>query len=176
MLHLILQQTPDILVRFASHPETRLLDNYDEVISWWRGEQNINYEEIYCEGGLVKVKNDQRNKLSQGRFDSFFVGIRAEESFGRRLSLKKHGQFHRMADGRIKICPVAWWSERDIITYIAMNGLPYLNKYGVEGFQSRTTSGIPRTHIHECLSSLKSRDIQAFNKLKMMFTDVDYFV
>lgn len=177
MLHLCLKHRPDIPVRFASHPETRILDNYDEVISLWV-EKGINYQEIYCDGGLVKVKNAQRNALDalNEKWDSFFVGIRMQESFGRRVSLKKHGIFHKLkSTGRIKISPMADWTEKEISVYILANNLPVLNKYKLEGFSARTTSGIPRTNIEECLISLKQRDIQGYNKLCELFPDTKYF-
>lgn len=177
MLHLVLQHRPDIPVRFASHPETRLLDNYDEVIEKWI-EKGINYHEIFCDGDLVKVKNAQRNALDamNENWDSFFVGIRMQESFGRRVSLKKLGMFHKLANGRIKICPMADWTEHDISAYVFSNDLPTLSKYHKEGFSARTTSGIPRTNINECLQSLKNRDINAFNKLCKLFPDVNEFI
>lgn len=175
MLHMVLKHDPNILVRFASHPETRLLDNYDQVIDWWRA-RPINYEEIHCEGRLVKVKHHQRDMLSAGDFDAFYVGIRAQESFGRRVSLKTYGDFHRTVDGVAKICPMAWWSERDIAAYIITNKLPFLHKYQSEGFSARTTAGIPRTHINETLTSLRQRDVTAFNALQMIFPEVKHFV
>jgi hypothetical protein len=178
MLDLCLKNNPDIPVRFASHPETRILDNYNEVINLWL-KKGINYQEIFCDGGLVKIKNAQRNSLDalNENWDSFFVGIRKEESFGRRVSLKKYGMFHKLkSTGRIKISPMADWTEREISVYVLSNELPTLNKYNIEGFSSRTTSGIPRTNIEECLISLKQRDIEGFNKLCKLFPDTKYFV
>jgi len=177
MLDLILKHNQNIPVRFASHPETRLLDNYDEVIKKWI-EKGINYIEIFCDGNLVKIKHAQRDALDavNENWDSFFVGIRKEESFGRRVSLKKLGMFHKLANGRIKISPMADWTEKEISVYTLANDLPVLNKYNIEGFSARTTSGIPRTNINECLQSLKSRDIMAFNKLCLLFNDVNEFV
>lgn len=177
MLDLILKHRPDIPVRFASHPETRILDNYEEIIQKWI-DKKINYQEIFCDGGLIKKKHAQRNALDaiHESWDSFFVGIRKEESFGRRVSLKKHGMFHKLkSTGRIKISPMADWTERDISVYILANDLPILDKYGIEGFSSRTTSGIPRTNIEECLISLKNRDIEGYNKLCKLFPDAKYF-
>lgn len=177
MLHLILNYYPDIPVRFASHPETRILDNYDEVIKKWI-DKGVNYQEIYCNGGLIKVKHAQRNALDamHENWDSFFVGIRKEESVGRRISLKKHGMFHKIkSTGRIKISPMADWTEKEISVYVLANDLPTLSKYKVEGFSSRTTSGIPRTNIEECLISLKQRDIEGYNKLCNLFPDTKYF-
>lgn len=177
MLHLCLKHRPDIPVRFASHPETRLLDNYESVINAWI-DKGINYHEIFCDGELIKVKHAQRDALDamNENWDSFFVGIRQQESVGRRISLKKYGMFYKLKNGRIKISPMSEWSEKDIAAYVLSNDLPTLSKYNTEGFSSRTTSGIPRTNISECLQSLKSRDIQAFNKLCQLFTDVNEFV
>lgn len=177
MLDLILKHAPNIPVRFASHPETRIIDNYEDVIKKWVS-KGINYQEIFCEGGLIKVKNAQRNALDalHENWDSFFVGIRKQESFGRRVSLKKHGMFHKLkSNGRIKISPMADWNEREISVYILSNDLPTLGKYSVEGFSARTTSGIPRTNIEECLISLKQRDIEGYNKLCQLFPDTKYF-
>jgi len=175
MLDLVLKHKPDITVRFASHPETRILDNYDEVIEKWQ-RKIVNYEEIFLEGGLVKVKHAQRNALNEGQWDSFFVGIRKEESFGRRVSLKKYGMFHKLKNGRLKISPMADWKTEEIATYVLVNDLPVLSKYRIEGFSARTTSGIPRTNINECLTSLKTRDIRAFNELCRLFPDVNNFL
>jgi len=177
MLHLILQIRPGIPVRFASHPETRLLDNYDKVINDWKS-IGINLHEIFCDGGLVKVKHAQRDALDamNESWDSFFVGIRMQESVGRRISLKKFGMFHKLSNGRIKICPMSDWLENDISAYVLSNNLPTLTKYKIEGFSARTTSGIPRTNISECIQSLKSRDIYSFNKLCQLFPDVNEFI
>lgn len=177
MLHLILSFMPDIPVRFATHPETNLLDNYKDVVDWWLTHHQINYTEVYCDGGLIKVKHAQRKALEEGDFDAFFVGIRAQESVSRRIYLKKHGQFYRLKfNGRIKICPLAWWTEHDVAAYLYTNDLPLLGKYIDEGISARTTSGIPRTHIRESLTSLKNRDIQRWNALVKLFPDAAAYV
>lgn len=176
MLHLILQYAPKITVRFARHPETELLGNYSAIIGWWRDNFSINLEEIYCEGGLLKVKHHQRNMLNEGEWDSFFVGIRAEESQARMFSLRKFGRFHRLKSGKMKISPLAWWKEDDIGAYTLVHRLPLLERYELEGVSSRTSSGIPRTHITETLQALKERDIGRFNQLCTLFDDAKHFV
>jgi len=177
MLDLVLKQRPEIPVVFASHPETRILDNYDSVITEWI-KKGINYHEIFCEGNLIKIKHAQREAMQNwsDSWDAFFVGIRKDESFGRRVSLKKYGMFHRLASGKIKICPMADWTTRDIAAYVISNDLPTLSKYNSEGFSARTTSGIPRTHVNECLQSLKNRDLNAFNQLCKLFPDVNEYI
>ena len=176
MLHLILKFKDDIPVRFATHPETNILNNYSEVEQWWIDNHKINLQEIFCEGGLVKVKHHQRIMLNEGEWDSFFVGIRAQESVARRMTLSRFGKFHKLKNGRIKISPLAWWSEREIGVYMIANKLPFLDDYKFSGISSRTSSGIPRTMIHESLQQLKNRDILAFNKLCELFEDAKYYV
>lgn len=179
MLHLILNHAPNIPVRFASHPETSLLDNYQGVIELWVDRYGINYQEIFCHGGLIKVRHHQRNMLDalHENWDSFFVGIRKQESVGRRISLKKYGMFHKLkSTGRVKISPLADWTEKEISAYTISNNLPVLEKYKKEGFSARTTSGIPRTNIEESLMSLKSRDIESFNKLCKLYPDAGEYV
>ncbi|MDD5231129.1 MAG: phosphoadenosine phosphosulfate reductase family protein [Candidatus Marinimicrobia bacterium] len=176
MLHMILKHAPNIVVRFATHPETNILDDYPGVIEWWVKNYSIKLQEIYCDGGLVKVKHHQRKMLNEGNWDAFFVGIRAQESFGRRVSLKTYSKYHQLANGRIKICPMAWWKENDVSAYIFSKDLPLLGKYKFEGISARTSSGTPRTHIHETLQALKSRDLQKFNQLCDLFEDAKYYV
>lgn len=176
MLHLVLEYAPEIPVRFATHPETNLLDDYERVINWWKEQHNINFVDVFCDGGFVKVKHHQRKMLDNGDWDSFFLGIRAEESKGRRISLKMHGDFHNLANGRTKICPLAWWKEKDVAAYIFANKLPLLDKYAFEGVEARTTSGIARTHLHETMVSLRNRDLQRFNELIKLYPDAAYFI
>lgn len=176
MLHMILKEAPGIKVRFATHPETQLLDDYDRIIKWWENEYQLNLYNIFCEGGFVKVKHHQRNMLDDTICDSFFVGIRAEESKGRRISLKKHGQFYKLKkNGRIKICPLAWWKNNDVWAYAMANGLPLLDKYKFEGVSGRTTSGIARDYERETLLSLKQRDITRYNELLRLYEDASFF-
>lgn len=176
MLHLTLVHSPDIPVRFATHPETNLLDDYERVVGWWVENHKINLEEVFCDGGFVKVKHHQRDRLSEGEYLSFFVGIRAEESKGRRISLKVHGQYHLLKNGKTKISPMAWWKEKEIAAYMLVNDLPMLDKYSFEGVSARTTSGIARTHLRETLTSLRSRDITRFNQLIKLFPDAAEFI
>lgn len=177
MLHLVLKYYPGIPVVFASHPETRILDDYDRVISYWLA-SGINYHEVFCEGGLVKVKHAQRDAMANwsNDWDAFFVGIRMEESFGRRVSLKKYGMLQKLKSGKVKISPLADWKTDDITAYVFQNNIPFLSKYSFEGFTARTTSGIPRTHINECLQGLKNRDIHSFNALCKLFPDVNEYL
>ena len=176
MLDLILKIKPDIPVRFASHPETRILDNYGDVIKKWL-DRGVNLNEIFCKGGLVKERHHQRKSLNGNPddWDSYFVGIRKYESKDRKFSIQKHGMFFKLTNGRVRIAPIAHWTENDIVAYTLTNNLPVLSEYEHHGFSSRTSSGIPRTNISQSLNNLKIRDIHAFNRLCKLFQDVNNF-
>lgn len=177
MLDLVFKQKADIIVKFASHPETRIIDNYDEVINWWI-KKGIILKEIFLDGGLVKIKHAQRNALDamQESWDSFFVGIRKQENYARNIHLKTYGKFHKLKNGRIKISPLADWTETDISAYILANDLPILSTYLTDGFSARTSAGIPRSCIRLSLTNLKNKDVNAFNKLCELYEDVKFFI
>lgn len=166
MLHLVLQQEPDIEVVFVSRLETNLVDNYEEIIEKWNLKNlkivNFNGRTFdYINKSVIKTSM----KSIQDNYDSFFVGLRAEESVGRRISLKKHGMFYENKQNLIRISPLAFWSEREVSVYSLTNDLPILSTYIKEGFSARTTAGISSKTPELSLASLKSRDIVAFNKL-----------
>ena len=176
MLHLVLQQKPDIWVKFLTKKETGLIDDYNAVIEWWLTNYHINLEVIQYKGWLEggKKKGIAANVKDSG-FDSFFVGIRKDESFGRRVSLKKYSMFHKLKSGKIRIAPMADWKTDDIAAYMLAYGLPVLRAYQKEGFEARTTSNIPSKYPHESILRLKNQDIAAYNKLMRIFPDAKYF-
>jgi len=174
MLHLILKQRPDIPVIFVRRIETDLIDNYEEVISKW-GILNLQQITVlgWIETGLKnRTVSTATSKLD---YDSYFVGLRMDESVARRISIKKLGMFYKNSSEKYRICPMADWKTNDIAAYCLSNNLPILNKYLIEGFSSRTTSGIPRKFANESLQSLKMRDIESYNKLLKLLPDARYF-
>lgn len=175
MLHLVFNQFPNIKVKFLGKTETDLIDDYSEVINWWQ-KRNVLIERItykgWMEGG---TKTGIANNMQADGHDSFFVGIRKDESVGRRITLKKDGKFFKMKDGKVRIAPLADWTVKDISAYMIANNLPVLNAYKREGFAARTTSNIPSKYPHEAIARLKDADITSYNKLIQMFPDVKYF-
>lgn len=174
MLHLVRQFTPDIQVRFVTHPETRLLGNYDEILASWDG---INLQEIYLHRDHARETrgNTQRDALEADNHDSFFVGLRADESKGRAMTLKTHGVFSKQKrTGRIRICPVAWWSEKDIIAYTYVNNIPLLKKYQDMGTGARTTTGLPHNGFAvESFQHLRQFNPTAWNELNSIYSDLN---
>lgn len=176
MLHIVRELQPDIPVRFAVHPETEILDDYRSVVNWWLEKYDINLTEVFCEGSLIKVKHHQRKMLNDTKADAFFVGIRAEESVHRRMSIRRYGKFHRLSTGMIRIAPLGFWRERDIAAYLYEHDLPMLSAYNFYGVEGRTSSGVPRSCVNMALNQLKIRDPQRFNSLCEIFPEARFYV
>lgn len=175
MLHLVLQHNPNVKVVFVRRIETDLIDNYAETIARWG---NLNLEELSYKGWLEHGEGRGIAFATQRLYehDSFFVGLRKDESAGRRISLSTHGKFYLNSAGKYRICPMADWKTSDIAAYCLHNELPILNKYLVEGFQTRTTAAIPSKFPQESLASLKQRDINAFNQLLKLLPDARFYI
>lgn len=177
MLHLVIEQKPDIEVKCLGKKETFLIDDYNSIFEWWK----INYE-VYTEfieyiGWLEdsSAKTGIAYNIPDYEKDSFFVGLRMEESVGRRISLKKYGMFHVLKSGKARIAPMADWATNDIATYMLTNKLPILKAYQREGFGARTTTNIPSKYPHESIARLKDQNLPAYNELLKMFPDAKYF-
>jgi len=176
MLHLCLECNKDIPVNFLCKIETDLIDDYTGVIKWWEEKFNASINRICYKGWLEgSNKTGIANNMPTDGFDSYFVGIREEESVGRRITLKKHGKFFKSSSGLIRISPMSEWTTRDIATYMLVNELPILKAYMREGFESRTTSNIPSKYPHESIARLKDSNIEAYNKLLKILPDAKYF-
>lgn len=177
MLHLVRSFRPDVPVLFFTRKETFLIDNYQDVIDAW---EHINLTQVLFKGSSLEMvsKSVIKNTASQveAQFDSYFVGLRKDEAVGRRITLRKHGKFYKKVNGLTRIAPLADWTTKEIAAYMAEHQLPLLNKYKAEGMQARTTAGISSKFPHECLQSLKSRDIAAFNKLKELYPNINEYV
>ena len=175
MLHLILLQRGDIPVRFIRWMnETELIDNYDHVIAMWG---NINLEQVIL--SRLSLSDKRKDRYQTSTYDSYFIGLRSQESVARRFTLQKHGIFYKNKAGMVRISPLADWSEDDISAYVYANNLPTLNTYLDHGMSSRTSSRIPRADhgIRESfLVDLKQRDFQAFQKLLINFPEIKDYV
>ncbi|WP_294833266.1 phosphoadenosine phosphosulfate reductase family protein [uncultured Gilliamella sp.] len=178
LLHLVMQEKPDIEARFISWDETNLIHNFNDVIAEWK-KLNANIKVINLSRLTLDEKvKDRFDKLTQEANGSF-VGLRIDESKGRRITLLKDGVIYKNKQGFYRICPLAYFSTEDIAAYIYLHKLPTLQIYKIEGFQERTTSRIPRANFgirQEMLQRLKQRDLQAFQKLQEIYPEVSEYV
>lgn len=142
MLHLIQQQSPQTAAVFITGEHDDLIDNFAEVKTSYLARFATNYSEV----ALVNDHVPDTIRLSSlhETYPVAFVGLSAEESKGRRASLKAHGVIHQYQSGVLKgtwrVCPLAWWSWRDVWAYLVANNLPYLASYDHPGNESKARS------------------------------------
>lgn len=171
MLHLILQQAPDIQVRFIRWKfETEFIDNYDEVIESWG---KLNLQQVEFSRQLLSDK--RKDRYDTIGHDSYFIGLRKNESVARRITLKTHGMFYKNKAEMIRISPLADWTEKEIAAYMYSNELPILNTYKSTGIGARTSSRIPREDFgirQAFLTDLKQRDFTSYQELINHFPEI----
>lgn len=176
MLHLIMAVKPDVPVRFIRwRNETEIIDDYDAVLEWWR-ERNVNLEMIEMQ--RTSFDESVPDRWRTDGYDSYFIGFRADESRGRRMTLRVHGVIYKNSAGMTRIAPLAWWSEGDVGAYIVENVLPLLSSYGGD-LSNRTSARVPREAFgirDAMLRKLKYRDPAAFNELAARFPEVKEYV
>lgn len=72
--------------------------------------------------------------LAKYHFDGVFLGLRAEESYGRKkLAQTKGTLFWQKRESIWECIPLAWWTYRDIWAYIFSNNLNYNKIYDKMG-------------------------------------------
>lgn len=165
MTDIILSIAPNTRIVFAISEETYLIDNYDEVIKDWDARHpSMNLTILYCEREEDGRTHTADKMTSNTEHDSFFVGLRKDESRDRRISLLHNGKFYKNKNGKIRICPMSDWKTKDIMAYIYSNNIPLLDTYKIFGGQERTTSVVPTKFREEMLSRLKHKDPSAYNR------------
>lgn len=164
MASLISEQKP-VPMRFVSRGETRLLySNLDEVLGYFKSlapVEEICFDRLFSpewkdadfQTQQTAGKTDIRG-LDNSGFDGVFMGLRMDESRGRKISLKYHqskGLPHycwKYSDRQfIRMCPMAEWSAKDIGAYITEHNIPVLDWYQNMGFDSRTATRLNRQAI-----------------------------
>lgn len=181
LLHLLIQVMPEIEVRFIRWDESNLIDTYAETIAKWEKTYHINLKILDLHRqSLDEPVPDRWKKLTNlSECDGYFIGLRADESRGRKMTLKIHGTIHRMKNGLVRISPLAWWKTDDVAAYIYQFALPTLQTYQYDGFEARTTSRIPRADYgirESMLSGLRRRDPSRFNALCNLMPEVSEYV
>jgi phosphoadenosine phosphosulfate reductase len=168
LLHMVLQQAPDIPVVFINSgycfPDTyevrdRFIRDYN--INLVEIQQPHDYMEIIDRYGLPDdrtpaqqdkvvrlLKKDLANEWAKTNgYDGHFWGIRKDESAGRRVILNNRGPlFYAQVAGLWRCSPLADWRWEDIWAYVHSNNIPYSKIYKKTGFcdprQIRNTSWV----------------------------------
>lgn len=182
LLHLTQQVMPDVPVIFFVAAEQEMLDNYQATIEKYRTLFPTNYLELDLVGDRVPDKVKASNVWEL--YPMALIGLRAEESVGRRMSLRKHGLIHQFKTGAAKeswrACPLAWWSWRDVWAYTIVNNLPYLTSYdhwAQESYQhSRTCNLLAKKNTKGTqwgrIAILKQRAPEYYQYLQLHYPEI----
>jgi len=198
LAHLVLQYVPSAPLRFLSSGETRLVHNVDDVLGYFRNLgaeiQEINIDRVFSEEWKNATWDEQRKAgrrdmelLNDSSFDCIFMGLRAEESRTRQISLAKNQTeglprfCHRYKTGKrkdmIRCCPLANWTTEDVGAYIVEYGLPYLDWYDHQGFEGRTTARLTGDAVRQyTLTWLKKHKPDSWNRLSQRFPEFRFYV
>jgi 3'-phosphoadenosine 5'-phosphosulfate sulfotransferase (PAPS reductase)/FAD synthetase len=71
------------------------------------------------------------------KHDLLFMGLRAEESKGRRVSRRVRGLWYPVKSGRIHCCPLGDWRGIDVYAYLLSRGIELLPLYQCIGLMHR---------------------------------------
>lgn len=164
LLHLLRSIRPDIPAIFVCYPETPLLDNYEDVITRW----GVGLKLIRCEvTANIEAEVNERDILphfaKQLGLEKAYIGLRKEESVGRRIYLSGYDPFTGL-----NVCPLANWKLADVTACIFENDIPMLRTYELGGLSERTTTGLAGEAWNfrsAQIRRMRSTDLLAFNTL-----------
>lgn len=198
LAHMVLQIDRSIPLRFLSSGETRLVHNVDEVLSFFRDLgaeiQEINIDRVFTDEWINATWTEQRKAgrhdlelLNDRSFDGMFMGLRAEESRARKISLYQNQTIglppfcYRYISGKresmFRCCPLARWTTKDVGAYIVEHGLPYLDWYDYQGFEGRTTARLTGDAVRQnALFWLKKTKPENFMVLAQRFPEFRLYV
>lgn len=187
-----------VTARILTSGESRLMHaSLDQILDWWRQRhprldlQEINVDRVFADGWQdadwhtqrKRGKSDIRELLPQGR-DGVWLGLRADESGGRRMSLRSQGLVYQYAGTRTdplagtwRFCPLAWWSDRDVASYCVTHGLPLPQAYAWTGIEAtRTTMRLTGDAMRgNALQQLRVRDPERFRALLARFPETSWW-
>src|SRR5690606_32616903 len=145
--HLVHEKRPGVEARFVRWVESAFLHDYEAVMGAWTSR---------CPELRIRVLDLDRDSIDERVADrwvrlqtmtpagGYYIGLRADESTCRRVPLRVHGTPYRTAAGLWRIAPLAYWTTRDVAAYNTLHDLPRLAAYDAEGWETRTTSRVPR--------------------------------
>jgi 3'-phosphoadenosine 5'-phosphosulfate sulfotransferase (PAPS reductase)/FAD synthetase len=116
----------DVIAHFAARahvitvPSSKTLAEYVE----WLRDIGLDCERTKLRRAGVDVKRS-RGEAAMSRYDVRLLGMRTEESKGRRMHVRFHGVTYRHADGHWSSNPLARWTVRDVWAHIMARGLQY---------------------------------------------------
>lgn len=201
LAHLVLSQDDAVPLRFLSSGETRIIHDVDTVINWFQDHMGAEVQEILIDRVFTaewkdaswteqrKAGRGDLERLSEGHWDGIFMGLRAEESKLREMSLYGHQTdglprfcyryktSNKARAGITRCCPLARWTVDDIGAYLVNHNIPVLRQYHNRGLGSRTTARVTGDAVRQyVLSDIKRDNPEGWRKLVRRFPEFRAFV
>lgn len=191
MLDLVKQVIPDITYLFIDDDVAYTSHDYEIIESFTKNDPyfvRLKWDKVAFMKGTSNLYggtlHDDMFKcvlswLQDNPRSGFFVGLRNEESFSRRVSALKLGQIHQyqggIQKGMMRCVPISDWQLDDIGSYIIERGLPILDIYQKLGFKAR--SGMFGLSGAECgrVAYLKRFWPQKYEELKALRPEAVYY-
>ena len=141
MLHLILEQNPDIMVLYWDYGKyyiprkinCEIKENAKKLgAKNLRVETSIKYEKLKRQAKNILGEDLIKGllpRLKDERYDASFIGLRKEESLKRKIRIQAGRSLSEIKE----IFPIADWTWMDVWAYIISNHLPYLSHYDLYG-------------------------------------------
>ena len=189
MLDLVRRLKPDVKCLFLKSDETYYMYNYEEVIKKHKGinlqivsthrlmENNYDWEKARKAGN----KDFMHDDFFAG-YDGVFMGLRIDESKGRRFSLlhKENNKIGRFImqyktgrrEGMYRCCPMAKWKAFEVLLYLKAHNIPFLDVYD-QGEHIRTTARITGdAQRQNALTWIKVNNPENWRKLIKMIPEL----
>jgi len=92
---------------------------------WARALQyKIGYENL-CSPSHALTKDSFLSVLKQKQkdlcCDVICIGLRSDESYGRKMNFRKRGMLYKTKDNEWKCCPISKWKAIDVFAYLVVN-------------------------------------------------------
>ena len=154
---------------------------------YWRHENPTDYETNFDFKKILVVEPAERF-VDDYRLDVIAMGLRGQESYGRRMNAKTRGAFYpveykKLQHGLHHLCPIIHWSHDDVWAYIAGRNLKYNSVYdrmaeiGIDRKEQRVSCilGMVGAGTGWRFSLLRQVDPNRFNELAGEFPMIKEF-
>lgn len=174
--HLARSIAPNITHRMYRYVESDALDNFSEILAAWH-ERGVDVEVFDLHRAGVWDRTRAKNAMNPDQRGGVMLGLRADESRARRMSLGQYGPIHQYVDSGVwRIAPIAKWQTRDVAAYVVLHDLPMLDTYHRHGFEARTAAKIPVQNLDMrsvALNRLRQDNPAGYAELRRIWPEVD---
>jgi 3'-phosphoadenosine 5'-phosphosulfate sulfotransferase (PAPS reductase)/FAD synthetase len=121
------------------HPEWSVIEMLKAVGALgYDGPAKLDGDWHWADGDFKRILISEPAEAIRARgYPVALLGLRAEESRGRAMSMRRYGPIRTRMDGAIIACPLAWWTGADVFAYCLARDLPLSEIYTRDGHDDR---------------------------------------